>query len=30
MKQQIAENEENLFFGKNCPGVSRDLNMNIY
>ena len=25
MKQQITENEENLFFGKKCPGVSSDL-----
>ena len=25
MKQQITENEENLFLGKNCPGVSSDL-----
>ena len=26
MKQQITENEENLFFGKNRPGVISDLN----
>ena len=26
MKQQITENEENLFFGDNCPGVRSDLN----
>ena len=30
MKQQITENEENLFFGKkNCPGHSSDLKSNI-
>ena len=27
MKQQITENEENLFFGKKYPGVSSSLNL---
>ena len=30
MKQQITENEENLFFRKNSSGVSSDLMSQLY
>ena len=30
MKQQITENDENIFFGKKCPGVSSDLKSILY